>query len=113
MPGAPRRPGPYISSQRAAPAFLENEMTTTAAIPGQSQLPLPLVSAGTRIATALAVVAIVSTAWITAGHASRDAVRATSMALAPNVIHVTLPTVQITARRGSAPVASLATPSSL
>ena len=73
----------------------------------------PLVSNVSRLATALSVVALVSVAWMAAESASRDAVLATSMALSPNIIRVTLPTVEITARREPAAVATLAATTSM
>lgn len=82
-------------------------MRTIEAAVGQSQLPQPLVSAATRLATALSVVALVSVAWIAAEGASRTAVQTTGMALSPNIIRVTLPTVEITARREPAASATL------
>jgi hypothetical protein len=84
-------------------------MTTIEATGGPSKLPSPLLSARARLATALSVVALVSVAWMSAENASRDAVQATGMALASNVIRVTLPPVEITARREPASVVSLAT----
>jgi hypothetical protein len=80
---------------------------------GPSQTPQPLLSAGARLATAIGVAALVSIAWVGAEDASRDAVQATTAVLSPNVIRVTLPTVQIVAHREPATVASVAASNSL
>lgn len=60
---------------------------------------LQTLSAGTRLATALAVVAFVSGAWTVAGHESEKAVRASAAAMGPSPIYVTLPPVEIVAKR--------------
>jgi hypothetical protein len=112
MADAPRRRDPYSSSQRAAPAFWRKAMKTLDASIGPSQLPQPLVSAGARLATALSVIALVSVAWLSAEDASRHAVQTTTKALTP-VIYVTLPTVEITARREPAAAQTLTAASSL
>src|SRR5947208_7211716 len=76
--GAPRRHGPYSSSQRATSAYWREEMTTIETTIGQSKFPQPLLSAGARLAAGVSVVALVSIAWLAAGNASRDALKATS-----------------------------------
>jgi hypothetical protein len=74
--------------------------------------PLPLISSAARLATAFAVVTLVAAVWLQAEGASRQAVQATSIALSPNIIRVTLPTVEITARREPGAVATLSAPGS-
>jgi hypothetical protein len=58
-----------------------------------------LLSTGARLATAFAVVAFVAAAWMAAGHESEKAVQASVAAMAPSPIYVTLPSVEIVARR--------------
>ena len=59
----------------------------------------PLLSTGARLSTALAVVGIVAAAWMAAGHESEKAVQASVVAMSPSPIYVTLPSVEIVARR--------------
>lgn len=62
--------------------------------------PQPLLSAGARIAAAIAVAGFVAAAWASAGQSSEQAVQLSTAAL--NRTHVTLPTVEIVARRDGA-----------
>lgn len=72
-------------------------MTTTA------QRPAPMmIFAGARIAAALAVAALVSAACVGAAHESRLAVRGSSAAISRATLYVTLPAVEIVARRQGA-----------
>lgn len=76
----------------------------TTAVTHRESFKSPL-AAASRVAVALAVVACVSAAWLSAGNESQHAVQATSAALTRT--YVTLPTVYITAPRdGAAPVAA-------
>ena len=59
----------------------------------------PLLSTGARLSTAFAVVGIVAAAWMAAGHESEKAVQLSAAAMAPSPIYVTLPAVEIVARR--------------
>jgi hypothetical protein len=59
----------------------------------------PLLSTGARLSTALAVVGIVAAAWMAAGHESEKAVQASAAAFGPRPVYVTLPSVEIVARR--------------
>jgi hypothetical protein len=61
--------------------------------------PQPMLSAGVRIAAALAVVGFVSTAWLATEHESREAVQLSTAAMAPRPIYVTLQPVEIVAQR--------------
>ena len=73
-----------------------------------------LLSTGTRLSTALAVVGIVAAAWMAAGHESEKAVMASAAAMAPRPIYVTLPSVEIVARRkAEAPETAFAAASEL
>lgn len=67
-----------------------------------------LVTTGTRFATALAVAAAVSAAWLAAGHESREAVHASAAAMGPKAMYVTLPTVEIAGQRVKAEATDLA-----
>lgn len=58
-----------------------------------------LVSTGARLATAIAVVAVVSAAVLAAAGQSRGAVHTAARAMAPPALYVTLPTVEIVGRR--------------
>lgn len=60
-----------------------------------------LVSTGARLATAVAVVAVVSAAWLAAVHQSRAAVETAARAMSPT-LYVTLPTVEIVGQRTAA-----------
>lgn len=76
----------------------------TAAVTHRESFQSPLTNVA-RAAVAIAVVACVGAAWLSAGNESQHAVQATSAAL--NRTYVTLPTVYITAPRDSvAPVAA-------
>ncbi|HUR91030.1 MAG TPA: hypothetical protein VMZ74_18255 [Ramlibacter sp.] len=63
---------------------------------------LQTLSTGTRIATFVAVAGFVSAAWLAAGHESEKAVVNSAAAMAPRPIYVTLPSVEIVARRMAA-----------
>ena len=63
------------------------------------QTPQSLLSTGARLATAFAVAGIVAAACMAAGHESEKAVQASAAAMGPRPIYVTLPTVEIVARR--------------
>lgn len=65
-----------------------------------------LLSTGTRLATALAVVGFVAAAWIGSEHESRHAVQAASLAL--STTYVTLPSVVIVAKRERADATAMA-----
>jgi hypothetical protein len=69
--------------------------------------PQSLLSTTTRLASALAVVGFVAVSWLSAGHASHEAVQTSAAALSRNVVHVTLPPVEIVGRREMSEVASL------
>lgn len=73
-------------------------------------VPQPLVSPAMHVATAVAVVAFVAAAWVGAGRSSHEAVQLSSAALSRT--YVTLPTVDVVAKRESAaaPLAQAATP---
>jgi hypothetical protein len=60
----------------------------------------PLLSTGARLATAVAVAGFVAAAWIGTGHESRHAVRSAEVAL--STTYITLPRVEIVAKRGRA-----------
>lgn len=62
--------------------------------------PQPLLSAGARIAAAVVVAGCLAAAWGTAGRSSTQAVQLSTAALART--HVTLPTVEIDAKREQA-----------
>jgi hypothetical protein len=65
--------------------------------------PLALISTATRAATAFAVAGLVSIACLGAAHESRYAVQESSAAMSRTAtIYVTLPTVEIVARRQAA-----------
>lgn len=66
----------------------------------------PLISTRTRIATALAVTALVAGAWLAAQHESEKAVLAAAVAIGPSPLYVTLPSVEIVGHRESAPAAT-------
>lgn len=80
-------------------------MTSTATDIRRNTQPQPLVSAGARLATAFAVAAVVSAAWMGAGHESRAAVQSSAAAMAPHTLYVTLPTVEIVGHREAASAA--------
>jgi hypothetical protein len=61
--------------------------------------PQPLLSTAARLTTAFAVAGMVAAAWMAAGHESEKAVQASAAAMAPRPIYVTLPSVEIVARR--------------
>jgi hypothetical protein len=65
-----------------------------------------MLSSGSRLASAVAVVALVSFCWVYAESASRDAVLSATEHLAPGRTYVTLPSVQIVGRRGAGGLSS-------
>jgi hypothetical protein len=79
-------------------------MTTTAA--NRHFATQPPVSAPARVATAIAVAAVVACAWLGAEHASQEAVRAATETLSAGTAakHVTLPMVKVVGRREAAAV---------
>lgn len=73
--------------------------------------PQPLLPVSTRIAAAVAVIALVAVTWLYAGQASRYAVDSTQAVLTPGVLHVTLPRVEIVGHRDTKDrVAAVAAP---
>jgi hypothetical protein len=68
--------------------------------------PPPLLSASSRLASALGVVALVSLCWIYAEGVSHQAVLSATEVLSPGTSYVTLPSVQIVGRRGQGGVSS-------
>ncbi len=58
-----------------------------------------LLPAAERFAIAAAVAVVLSIAWISAEHESRDAVVVAENAMKTHPLHVTLPTVQVIGRR--------------
>jgi hypothetical protein len=73
-------------------------MNTMQATPAARQ-PQPLLSTGARFAAVLAVAGLVSAACLVTAHESREAVQLSTVAMAPRPIYVTLPPVEIVARR--------------
>lgn len=63
-----------------------------------NQAPQSLLSTGARIATALAVVACVASAWVAGEHESHRAVQTASTAIT-GPLYVTLPAVEIVGKR--------------
>jgi hypothetical protein len=57
----------------------------------------PLLSTGARLATAAAVAGFVAAAWVGTAHESRQAVHSASVAL--STTYITLPRVEIVAKR--------------
>jgi hypothetical protein len=57
-----------------------------------------LLPAAERLAIALAVGAVLTIAWMSAEHESRDAVIVAEHAMKTQPLHITLPTVQVTGR---------------
>jgi len=69
----------------------------------------PLLSTGARLATAMAVVAFVSAAWLGAEHESEKAVQTSAAAMQTHPVYVTLPSVEIVGTREAAePATALA-----
>ncbi|HVZ44053.1 MAG TPA: hypothetical protein VHA82_09595 [Ramlibacter sp.] len=64
--------------------------------------PQPLLTPQLRGFTAAVAAAAVATAWLASGWASHEAVRSASASFT-QARHVTLPMVEIVARRGAAP----------
>ena len=64
--------------------------------------PQPQVSAVSRIATAIAVAAVLTIVWVGAEQASHQAVQTATQAIAGSTTHVTLPAVEIVGRRETA-----------
>ena len=52
-----------------------------------------------RLGVAAAVALVLSIAWLSAEHESHDAVFAAGSAMASNVLHIILPSVQVEGRR--------------
>ena len=67
-----------------------------------------LLSTGTRLAAALVVVTFVAASWSVAQHESHAAVQLSAAAMGPKTMYVTLPPVEIVARRESAGTTALA-----
>lgn len=63
--------------------------------------PQPLVSAPAKIAGGLAALAILAAASFVAGRASHEAVHIAHAAMNPAIVYVTLPTVEVIARRAA------------
>lgn len=63
-----------------------------------------LLSGTARFGAAVAVAAALAASWIYAGQQSHDAVQASTAAVSHGTTYVTLPTVEIAARRDSAAV---------
>jgi hypothetical protein len=83
-------------------------MTATANTNTTSRRPQSLISTATRFAAAFAVAGIVSAACAAAAHESRHAVQESTAAIAGPAIYVTLPTVEIVARRQGSGTAAVA-----
>jgi hypothetical protein len=64
--------------------------------------PQPLLSAGARLAAALAVAAVATAAWMGAQQASHEALRSAQIAFAPDSSRITLPSVVIVGHRDRA-----------
>jgi hypothetical protein len=58
-----------------------------------------LLPAAERLAIAVAVAVLLTMAWMSAEHESRDAVIVAEHAMKTQPLHITLPTVQVTGRR--------------
>jgi hypothetical protein len=54
-----------------------------------------------RLAVALGVVALLSVAWLSAEHESRDAVFSAAGAMTAKVMHIILPTVEVSAHKAA------------
>lgn len=67
----------------------------------------PPVPAALRLATAVAVAAVLALAWIAAEEASHQAVQAASTALSGIPVASPLPTVEIVGRRQAAPAGQI------
>lgn len=70
--------------------------------------PHSLLSAGSRIATALGAAVLLAAVWVSAGDVSHGTVQARAFAMSGNVRHVTLQTVEIVGRREPASMSATA-----
>lgn len=68
--------------------------------------PLSLLSKAARLTAAVVVAGFVALGWTSAGRVSHQAVDLSTAALSRNVIHVTLPAVEIVGRRDSVVIAT-------
>ena len=80
-------------------------MSTTEALIRRN--PEPLVSTPVHLGIAVAAAGVVILAWASAGRASDEAVHTAANSISRPVIYVTLPSVEIVARRKSAALTRL------
>jgi hypothetical protein len=70
--------------------------------------PPAMLSTASRLAAAVAVIALVSLCWVYAESASHQAVLSATELLSPGTTYVTLPSVQVVGRRGHGGMSSAA-----